>query len=54
MGVSIGLKEKNPKVKIYIVEPANSAVIPAKPVPAKAGTCALGACTCEACTCEGR
>lgn len=27
MGVSIGLKEKNPKVKIYIVEPANSAVI---------------------------
>jgi len=35
MGVSIGLKEKNPKVKIYIVEPANSAVIPAKPVPAE-------------------
>lgn len=27
MGVSNGLKEKNPKVKIYVVEPANSAVI---------------------------
>ena len=27
MGVSIGLKEKNPKVKIHVVEPANSAVI---------------------------
>jgi len=27
MGVSLGLKEKNPDIKIYIVEPANSAVI---------------------------
>ncbi len=27
MGVSIGIKEKNPDVKIYVVEPANSAVI---------------------------
>lgn len=27
MGVSIGLKEKNPKIKIHVVEPANSAVI---------------------------
>lgn len=27
MGVSRGLKEKNPKIKIYVVEPANSAVI---------------------------
>jgi len=27
MGVSIGLKEKNPDIKIYVVEPANSAVI---------------------------
>jgi len=27
MGVSIGLKEKNPTIKIYVVEPADSAVI---------------------------
>lgn len=27
MGVSRGLKEKNPEIKIYVVEPANSAVI---------------------------
>lgn len=27
MGVSIGLKEKNPDIKIYVVEPADSAVI---------------------------
>ncbi|MCJ7581269.1 MAG: cysteine synthase family protein [Candidatus Aminicenantes bacterium] len=27
MGVSMGLKEKNPDIKVYIVEPANSAVI---------------------------
>ncbi|MEE9612756.1 MAG: cysteine synthase family protein, partial [Desulfatiglandales bacterium] len=27
MGVSLGLKEKNPDIKIYVVEPANSAVI---------------------------
>jgi len=27
MGVSLGLKEKNPKIKIYVVEPKNSAVI---------------------------
>lgn len=27
MGVSLGLKDKNPSVKIYVVEPANSAVI---------------------------
>ena len=27
MGVSKGLKEKNPNIKIYVVEPANSAVI---------------------------
>ncbi|NIM89363.1 MAG: cysteine synthase A [Candidatus Aminicenantes bacterium] len=27
MGVSVGLKEKNPGIKIYVVEPADSAVI---------------------------
>lgn len=27
MGVSLGLKKKNPKIKIYVIEPANSAVI---------------------------
>lgn len=27
MGVSLGLKDKNPEIKVYVVEPANSAVI---------------------------
>lgn len=27
MGVSLGLKEKNPDIKIYVIEPANSAVL---------------------------
>ncbi|MFC2158103.1 cysteine synthase A [Acidobacteriota bacterium] len=31
MGVSIRLKEKNPNIKCYVVEPANSAVISGKP-----------------------
>lgn len=31
MGVSLGLKAKNPNIKVYVVEPANSAVISGDP-----------------------